>query len=103
MPDAVSGVSVDLTRVPEKGAGMIDHRSDWNGLGKIEIGDGYGGAYGIYEAAVVLTCADRINYHRAGANGSAVSLNKAHTVKLLDLPLSSHGTAVATMVRSLAR
>lgn len=87
MPDTAPGVSINLTGVPEKGAGTIAHRSDWDGLGKIGIRDGYGGAYGIYEATVVLTCADRTQYHRACANGSAVSFNKAHTDGSLDLPL----------------
>ena len=63
------------------------------GLGKIEIRDGHPGAYGIYEATVVLTCADKVEYYHACASSSAVSLVKARTAKLPELPLFSHGTA----------
>ena len=63
------------------------------GLGKIEIRDGHFGAYGIYEATVVLTSADKVEYYHACANSSAVGLVKARTEKLPELPLFSHASA----------
>lgn len=69
-------------------AGLLEHaRRHYGGLGALEIKNGHMGAYGVFEATIVLTTTTERIFFAAYHGGGALGMTEGRREPLEQLPL----------------